>query len=129
MYTGGIKIHLFPGDTEFFYYCYNNENANFGDLKNEFTGKWGVENGTYYVEMNNCIMNDDMLVKNSRLYDDCDVNLVRVDCIKILIEEKDSMEKLWVIHKYLLSSDLSVIKSDENKEVKVCNKNFTLYVI
>lgn len=113
-----IKICVFPGDN-----CYSlnfDENKTFEDLKNDLQEKQIIKKGVCYIEMNDNIMDDDMILKNNGVKKNSYINVVRNESIKIKLKIKDLVNKVQVIKKYMLISDLKVIKVNENNEVKVC---------
>lgn len=122
-----IIIHVFPDDKEFD--CYFDNSKNFGDLKNDLIERQIIMEGTYYFEMNDHIINDDMVLKDNGIINNSHLNIIRNDCIKIGVEMKDNNGKLETIQLYILISDFKVIKIDKNKVIKVCNNILILYFI
>lgn len=104
------------------------ENKSFGDLKKELEKKDKVKKGEYYIEMNDDIMKDDMIMKDNGVRNDSDVNVIRNDCIKIKITLKDWRNESEIVERRVLSSDFKIMKSNENKEVNVCDNNYLISI-
>lgn len=122
-----IIICIFPGNEKLFYTF--DINKSFGDLTNELQEKQIIYKGKYYIEMNDQIMSDDMVLKDSEVKNDSCINFVRNNYIKIKVKVKDQEDEYRIIQKYVLISDFKVVKANENRMILVCNNNFTLYSI
>lgn len=124
-----INIHVFPDD-ETFYYSFD-EKKSFKDLKNDLKERQKVEEVEYYIEMNDNIMDDNMILKDNGVKDYSDIFVMRNDYIRINMEIKDIDGKISTVLHYISMSDFNIIKANENKEVKVCGKiiltNFFLF--
>lgn len=114
-----IKINVFPSHESFS--CSFNNKKTFGDLKNFLEMTHGMMKKTYYLSVNNHIVNDDMVLKDSGIKNGSVVNAIRNDYIKISVKVKDDKDNVQVIQKCILISYLKVITADENKITKVCN--------
>lgn len=119
----GLNIHVFPGDEKLT--CYFDENKSFADLKNELIERQIIKKGKYYIEMNDSIMNDHIILRNKGVVNNSNINVVRNDYVKIKLEVIDESGIANIKQCYMPISDFEVIKADENNEVKVCyNANF-----
>lgn len=122
-----IIIHVFPGNEKLTHVF--DGNKSFADLKDDLLERQIIKKGTYYAEMNDNILNDDMILKGNGVKNDSEINIVRNDCIKIKVETRDKEGEIQIISKYFLISDFKVIKTDKNNEVKVCINHLLLYFV
>lgn len=122
-----IKIRVFPESLKF-YYDFDN-NKSFGDLKNELIEKRIIKEGTYYIEMNDDIVNDDLIVKDYVLDNNYYLNIINIDYNIIKIKINRMFDSFSTLRFYVHSSDFKVIKANENREIKVCDNNLILYFI
>lgn len=122
-----LFIHVFPDD-EYFSYSFD-ENESFGDLKHELIQKNLIKEDIYYIEVNDNIMNDEMILKDIGVTNDSNINIVNNNYIKIKVEVKDWGGEIQTNYSYMLISDFKIIKSDENKEVKACYNKILLCFI
>lgn len=104
------------------------ENKSFGDLKKDLEKKHKVKKGEYYIEMNDHVMKDDMIMKDNGVRNDSNVNVIRNDCIKIKLIVKNWRNESEIIEKRMVVSDFKIIKSNENKEVNVCNNTHLISI-
>lgn len=112
-----ININIFPYDKSFTYdFC---ENKSFEDLKKDLIKRQIIEKEAYYIEINDDIINDDMIIKEKGIRDYMEINIVKNDYLKIILELKQSKEEIQTMHSFVLASDFKVIRADENKIVKV----------
>lgn len=116
-----FTIHRFPNDEIFSYYFDNRKS--FGHLKIDLEINHKMNEGTYYLEMNDNILKDDMTLKDNGVTNDVTINAVDNDYIKIKLKVKDSKNNVEILQKYVLKSDFKIIGSDDNKIIKVCNNN------
>lgn len=117
-YMMKIRIHVFPEHEEF---CYEiDENKKFIDLKKELLDSHLIKKGSFYFEFHGDVLDDDMILKDSKIPYLSVVNLIGNDCIKIKVEKKGLIRGVYTIQKYATVSDFKIIKADENKEVRVC---------
>lgn len=122
-----IYIHFFPGDETFSYnFDYN---KSFGELKNELNEQFILKKGTYYFEMNDHIMDDDLIFEDDETDNEYHINAIRNDCIKIKVEFKGENGEIKIVKCFMPISDLKIIKANENKEVNVCHKDLLLSFI
>lgn len=77
--------------------------------------------------MNDCVMNDDMIIKNNGVKRGSCINIIKTNYIKIKIEIEDEKGKTKINQYYKLSSDFKVIEANENKIVKVWGKKILLF--
>lgn len=97
--------------------------------KNKLIKNKKIKEGMYYIERNNRIMNDDMIIKEIVDEDNSDINIIRNDCVKISFERKDDEDEIEKIQTFILLSDFKIIKADQNKEIKVCYNDVILHLI
>lgn len=112
-----IKFHVYPDYKEF--RCSFDVNKTFRDLKDYLNEKYKMEKGSYYFEVDNHVMDDNIILKNNGVGNYSCINVIRNDCINIIIEENVDENNTRTVQKYLFRSDFKVITPDKKKEVKV----------
>lgn len=112
-----ITVHVFP--TKEILTLDFDKSGSIRELKIELEEEYKIRKGMYYIEMNDLIMNDDMILKRVGVINDCNLNVIRNDYIKVKIEAKKWGEESKILQKYVLVSDFKVIEADENKLIKV----------
>lgn len=110
-------VHVFP--TKEILTLDFDENGSVRELKVELEEEYKMKKGTYYIEMNDLVMSDDMILKRNGVIRDSNLNVIRNDYVKIKVEAKKWGEESKIIQKYVLISDFKVIKADENRLIKV----------
>lgn len=115
-------IRSFP-TFESLYWIFDS-NKSFAELKNDLEKKLKIKKDTYYFEISNNIIKENMILKDAGISNDSYVNIINNDCIKVKIEVKNSEEIIQIIEKNAFRSDFKVIKADENRIVKVCKLFF-----
>lgn len=120
-------IHFIPNN-EVLYWTFEN-NKNFGDLKNELQEKHKIIKEFYHFEMGDTIIDDDLIFRDLGVKNNSCLYLVRNDYIKIKIEKTEFRNKIVTFKKYVPFSNFKIIKSDENKIIKVCNNKILLFFL
>lgn len=123
----GINIHIFPDDETFSFKF--DENKTFGDLKNDLVKKEKIKKGEYYIQMNDHVLNDEMVLKYHGVMNNCNLNIVKNEYVKINLMIKDFWNDIQTVENYMLVSDFKVIKPDKNKEINVCINNIYPYFV
>lgn len=117
-----IIINVFPGNERFV--CYFDENKSFKDLKNDLMERHMIKKDKYHIEINDNIMNDDLIIKDSGVINNSYIYIIRNDSIKVNMEIMYLYDETEIIKLYMLKSDFKIIKANEYKEVTVCNNIF-----
>lgn len=71
-------------------------------------------------------MNDDMILKDNGVINNSEINVIRNACIEVKLEVKKWMHQTEIIQRIIFATDFKIIKSNENKEVDVCNNNYSI---
>lgn len=112
-----FTVQCFPGEEKLT--CNFDINKSFRDLKNELQEKYKMKQGTYYLEMNGHVIDDDVTLKDQKVENNSCINAVRNGYVIIRLEFKDDRNEIQMIQKCILKSDLKVIKPNQNKIAKV----------
>lgn len=116
--TVKVEIHVFPEDE--IIKCNFSNDRTFWDLKEELEKTHNMKNGTYYFEVNDCIIYDYMPINEYGYTYDININAIRSDCVKIKVVVREENNKFKMLEKYMYISDFKVIRGDEFNIVKVC---------
>lgn len=113
-----IIIHFLPGNSS--YSCNYDINKSFRELKNYLKEKQIIDDDMYYFEMNDHVLIDDMILGDSGIISDSNLNAFKNDYIKVKLKFKDTKGNIQTVQNIILKSDFKIITSDENKIVNVC---------
>lgn len=116
-----ITVHRYPSNEIFSFYFDNTKS--FRHLKNDLEVNHKMNDGTFYLEMNDNILKDGTILKDMGVRDDVCINAVDDDYIKIKVKVKDFRNNIRIIQKYMVKSDFKIIVSGDKKIIKVCNNN------
>lgn len=116
-----LEIHVFP-DEEIFIHVFD-INKSFGDLKNELLEGKIINVNNYYFEVDDRIMLDSMILKDSGIRNYYRINVIRNDYLKIKVEIKKMKDETKIAKTYFPVNQLKVIKVNNNKVITVCNVN------
>lgn len=112
-----FTICFIPKNVSLTYYF--DGNKNFGDLKNYLEEKYEIQKGSYYLEMNDHVLDDNVTLKGKGVKNDTCIYVISNNCMKIKVKVKDWRSEVKTIQLGVLISDFKIIKADENKEIKV----------
>lgn len=124
-----IKVYIRVIPINEMFACCFDDMKSFGELKEDLVKRKFIKKRNYYFEMDDHIMDDELILKNNGIINGSYINVIRNDCIKIELEVNDRFDKVEILKCYILVSDFKVIKTNENKKVKVCVNNFNLCIL
>lgn len=118
-------VHLIPANESLLWTFDGNKKLL--DLKNDLEEKHKMKKDKYYIEMNDRILNDDIILRDSGVTNDNDINIVRNDYIKYKLRIENEKGEIQIIRGYLHVSDFKIMKANENKELTVFYNLYLIY--
>lgn len=124
-----IKFNILsiPSGEEFSYSI--DSNKTFGDLKNDLDEKNIMKKETYYFSLNYTVLNDDLIIKESRIQDYLHICAVDNDGVIINLKVEKCERNFETIRFYVNKAYFRIIKEDENKDITVCGNIFLICFI